>query len=248
MQLFMLAAVGALFAVWIVVGVRLLLLAQRSRGFPEFVLGLALLLQAGLGYPLSVAAPFTGAREPLVTGIAAAFSNAGCLLLYVFTAQVFHAGSRLAWAAVGAAAALLTVHAIGSALDLLAVVTPEQRLAAIHYWSAWILALSGGSWGWSGIESLRYHALLRRRVPLGLADPVVANRVLLWGLMGSTSLATVGIDTLLLYVGGPLAQQVLLPLVTALAGLLVSVFLALAFMPPRAYLAALRSRAQAPSA
>jgi len=248
MQLFMLAAVGALFAVWIVVGVKLLLIARRSRGFPEFVLGLALLLQAGLGYPLSVAAPFAGDREPVVTAVASAFSNAGCLLLYVFTAQVFHASSRLAWAAVGAAAALLAVHAVGYPLDQLAAATPEQKLAAVHYWSAWILALSAGSWGWSGIESLRYHARLRRRVPLGLADPVVANRVLLWGLMGTTSLATVGIDTLLLYVGGPLAQRVLLPLVTALAGLLVSVFLALAFMPPRAYLAALRSHAAASGA
>jgi hypothetical protein len=34
--------------------------------------------------------------------------------------------------------------------------------------------------GWAALESGRYHLLMRRRVKLGLAEPLVANRFLLW--------------------------------------------------------------------
>ena len=36
----------------LVIGLRLLLLARRTRELPEFVIGLALFLMGGLGYPL----------------------------------------------------------------------------------------------------------------------------------------------------------------------------------------------------
>ena len=35
---------------------------------------------------------------------------------------------------------------------------------------------------WTGIESLAYSSALKRRLVLGLADPVVADRVQLWGI------------------------------------------------------------------
>jgi hypothetical protein len=34
---------------------------------------------------------------------------------------------------------------------------------------------------WNAIESFRYYGLMRRRTSLGLADPIVTNRFLLWG-------------------------------------------------------------------
>lgn len=240
MQLFMAAAVVALFVVWNVVGVRLLLLARRTRGFPEFALGLGLLMQAGLGYPLSVLAQFSGAWETEIAAFSSLFMNPGCLLVFVFTAHVFHARSRLAWAAVGAAAALLTVHGVGSAVAHAAAATPEATEAATRFWGVWILAVTGVAWGWTGVESLRYHARLRKRERLGLVDPVVRNRMALWGAMGVIALSAVVVDTALLFSGDETARKLILPLVTSIAGLAISGCLVLAFLPPRAYLEALR--------
>lgn len=233
-------AVGTLFAVWIVTGVRMIVLSRRTRGLPELLLGTSLLLQAGLGYPLSVVSQFAGDYALLLTCVSATFNNTGMGFLYVFTARVFHDSSRWAWVVVGAAGALLAVQVVGNTLSQAAAASPAEKLTAIMRWGGASLALSGAAWGWAGFEALRYHALLRRRVALGLADPVVANRMLLWGLMGGVAFGCVVVDTLLLYSGIPRARDVLLPLVTAVAGLVVSACMILAFWPPEAYLARVR--------
>jgi hypothetical protein len=238
----MIAAVGVLFVVWIVSGLGLMRLARRTRALPEFMLGLALLIRAGVGYPLSVVAEFAGEHRALVSLAGAALTNTGMALLNAFTARVFYDRSPGAWLVVGGAAALLAVQAIGYYLALAAAQTPAETIAAVHRWGVGSLALCGMAFGWTGLESLRYDALLRRRVALGLADPVVANRMLLWGLMGSSAVAAVVVDSLLLYGGGEWARSVALPLFTSLMGLLVSVFMLLAFWPPAAYLALVRGR------
>jgi hypothetical protein len=38
--------------------------------------------------------------------------------------------------------------------------------------------------GWTGFEALAQYGTSRRRVRLGLCDPLVSNRMLLWGLFG----------------------------------------------------------------
>jgi uncharacterized protein YaiI (UPF0178 family) len=208
MQIPMLVAVGTLFVVWIVTGVRLVRLARRTRALPEFLLGLSLLLQAGLGYPLSVVAQSAGRYELLLILVSALCTNTGMGLLYAFTARVFHDASRWAWALVGAAGALLAVQLAGHVLGQAAATTPEAKLSSILLWGAGSLALSGLSGGWTAFEALRFHALLRKRAALGLADPVVANRMLLWGLMGCCALAAVLIDAVLLYSGRPAGERV----------------------------------------
>ena len=54
----------------------------------------------------------------------------------------------------------------------------------LHTDVAWLwleqLAVALG-YGWAMLEPARYHLLMRRRVTLGLAEPLVANRFLLWG-------------------------------------------------------------------
>src|SRR5262249_16178730 len=47
------------------------------------------------------------------------------------------------------------------------------------YWINFAARVSGVVW--MSVESFRYGAMLRRRLRLGLADPLVANRFLLWG-------------------------------------------------------------------
>jgi hypothetical protein len=161
-------------------------------------------------------------------------------LLYAFTVRVFRDDARWAWAVFGAATALLVIQGCGHVWSQLGD-DPTARARAILVWGAGSLALSGIAWGWTAFEALRFHALLRRRVALGLADPVVANRMLLWGSMGAIAFACVVVDAVLLYGAGEMGRTVLIPLVTAIAGLLVSACMILAFWPPAAYLARIRS-------
>ena len=246
MMIAMAAAVGTLFVVWIVTGVRLIRLARQTQRSPELLLGLALLLQAGIGYPISVLAPYAGDAAWLVWLVSSSCSNGGMGLLFAFTALVFHERARWAWMIVGAGAALLLIQTIGHVTAQSAAATDEAaRARAILVWGAGSLALSGLSWGWTGFEALRYHARLRKRAALGLADPVVVNRMLLWGMMGIIALSCVLADTALLYLAGEVGRTVFLPLVTATAGLLVSACMILAFWPPPAYLAWLRGRPSA---
>ena len=112
-------------------------------------------------------------------------------------------------------------------------------------WGGLSLVISGVGYAWTGIESLRHYATYRRRLALGLADPVVVNRMLLWGLMGLATVVVVVVDSVLLYAASELAREVGIPLVTSGGGLLVGILLTLAFFPPPRYLAVVRRRAAA---
>src|SRR5262245_26634874 len=177
-------AVGTLFVVWIVTGIRMMRLARRTGRSPELLLGLGLLLQAGIGYPISVVAPYAGAALPLLWFLSSSCTNTGMGLLFAFTAHVFHDRARWAWMIVGAGSALLLVQTIGH-VTTQSSADPAVRAEGLLFWGAGSLFLSGFSWGWTGFEALRYHDRLRKRAALGLADPVVVNRMLLWGMMGT---------------------------------------------------------------
>ena len=83
------------------VGVRLLLVSRRTRGFPEFVLGLSLAAITGIGFPIVLLTELRETIGPVPTfaadfigSFAAAIGFAG---FYVFTWRVFRPDSS--WAA-----------------------------------------------------------------------------------------------------------------------------------------------------
>src|SRR5512144_930490 len=125
MTLFMAIAVGGLFVVWIVTGVKMLVMASRTRSVPELLLGLALLLEAGVGYPMTALATFAGDFQVPLKMIGSAISDSGAVCLLLFTARVFREHDRRAWAFVGAMGALLGVHTVGYSRDLATVTTPD---------------------------------------------------------------------------------------------------------------------------
>jgi hypothetical protein len=108
------------------------------------------------------------------------------------------------------------------------------------------LLVALASYVWTAFESLRYWSLLRRRLALGLADPVVTNRFLLWGLVGVFSFLSVVGPTLAALAGVDSGESAFMRLTTALAGLVCSAALLLAFTPPEAYTRWLRERAPRP--
>jgi hypothetical protein len=166
------------------VGVRILLRARRSRSLPELAVGGALVSFAGVTQTFSIARVALEAQmsAPLAIALqlgATLGSSLSLLGLYVFTWRVFRPDSR--WAAL--------LFAGGSALGLWA----GAAMAAISFYAVGVppvltgrwIALSAASYaicfGWAAVESLLYHHRLRLRLRLGLADPLLVNRFLLWG-------------------------------------------------------------------
>jgi hypothetical protein len=96
---------------------------------------------------------------------------------------------------------------------------------------------------WTAWEALRYHGLMRRRVRLGLADPAVCDRFLLWGLMALFVTAGVLLNSVALALRIEILESPWILLASSSTGLAQAVLLVLAFAPPSAYLAWVRARA-----
>ena len=96
--------------------------------------------------------------------------------------------------------------------------------------------------GWSASESLGYHSRLRRQLALGIANPVVVNRFLLWGVSSAASVIGTGVNAWFAW-SGPLS--VLHPaalLASAVCGGAGSIVMLLTFVPPARYVRFIESR------
>jgi hypothetical protein len=99
---------------------------------------------------------------------------------------------------------------------------------------------------WGAFEGFRYHRMMQRRASLGLGDPVIAHRILLWGLfsftMGSLAVASLAAGFAL---GDAYATSVPVRFITPVLSLIASVLLWLGFFPPAAYERLIARRARA---
>jgi hypothetical protein len=228
-------------------GARLLGIARRTRGLPEVVLGSSLFFMGGLGAPLALLAKAaTFLPEPLRLACYVGHAlvlTAGMGGLALFTWRVFRAGEAWArWLTLAITAALALCWLVSLAFEGGRAALADEA-SGIHVFSALTLV----PLGWAAFESTRYALRLRRRVAVGLADPVVANRMLLWGVaigVGSGLSAATAFDRLL---GADLvASAVGLGSIGTLA-LVGAGALCLAFLPPRVYTAWVQRRAAAPT-
>lgn len=226
------------------VGVRLLLLARRTRKLPELTFGLCFVLFGAFGLPLSIAARRGLAPSPEAAGLllAAGFlaQNLACLALAVSNWRTFRPDRPLALLAVVAVAAAFGVSLAGQAL------TVGFRGAAdggAFYVVGYLARM--GTFVWASAEAVRYWTLLRRRLPLGLADPVIVNRLALWSL-GSIAVVVgfVAFGMARLADVNPAASPAVLA-TSSVAGLVAGVALWLAFAPPAAYLRRIAAPARA---
>jgi len=111
---------------------------------------------------------------------------------------------------------------------------------------------------WALFESLRYRGLMSRRVELGLADPVVANRFTLFSLWtGSLAVLPTVVVAIRLYLRGTGLDEAaviaenpvgwimpLIRIVLVSGGLTAAVAIWLSFFPPRFYIARLEAGGQ----
>lgn len=229
----------------LVVGTRLLRAGARRRALPELALGAGFLCSGGLGFLLLVIPRFApGLAAETQEGIRMAgqvVTNAGFLGIYLFNVRVFGGGGRGAGILAAVGFGLLVVSLGGAWHGGVEVL---RRPESPSYWLAFVGRTS--AFVWAAASGFHHYAMQRRRLALGLADPVIVNRFLLWGLYGvcTTALMLSGLAGSLLAVEGgqrPLATS--LPL--SAFGIACAVCMGLAFFPPEAYLRRIRPPAAA---
>jgi hypothetical protein len=243
MQVLAAAAIGLLVAASIAVGFRLLALHRRSGAAPELLLGLMLLLSVGVGYPLLIAADRAGpdAIRPLLV-VSALGVNAGFGMLYVFTWRVFR--PQALWARLFAGAGVLAMAASAAWRCHYTITQADPRIGIeVIGQSLAQTATVVAAYGWTAFESLRYWGLMRRRARIGLAEPEVANRFLLWGLMSLFVTAGVLLNSIAMARGIAVFQSPSILLASSTTGLAQAILLVLAFLPPRFYSNWVRARA-----
>jgi hypothetical protein len=228
------------------VGTRLLWLSTRTRQLPELLLGTSVLFTGGLGYGLLIGAiAIRGGSAPmppedvpalavLLAGVGRALHDFGVTLYLAFMVHVFRRRARWAQAlALGGSLLLWAGFLVGVAQDSLRVDRTGSAAWLCEYAVIWSYPI------WNAIESLRYYGPMRRRVALGLADPVVANRFLLWGtgsIFAALAIWTASIpfafsqDARMLTEWTPLVRTL-----TAILGVASVSCSLLAFLPPRWY-------------
>jgi hypothetical protein len=228
------------FGMAVVVGLRLLSLWRKTRQLPELCIGLGIVLISAVGMPLSVLGrlPNTvGTRfGNVVFAMGLSLACGGIALLFAFTWRVFRSDAgwaRLAMLVASLAMVVLDLGLIRAASQgsTLSEVIPRTRPWAVGIVSMVVLAFA-----WGGFEALRYFHLLRRRQALGLADPVVTNRFLLWAVADWTAVVLCGSVAGFLLAGKAVLVDPLALCVIALTGTVMSATWYLTFFPPAAYL------------
>lgn len=230
------------------VGVRLLLLARTTRQQPEALLGGGLLCTAGLGYGLLIAGVI-GNQSLRQSGAAPSsaltflsyvgwlFHNLGVMLMLRFTVVVFRPGVR--WArtlSLVMSVVLWLAWGLYAAGDGISSGRPDAA-----YWLA--MTVIGTYPLWVALESFAYYRRTRRQRALGLCEPLVCNRFLLWSLASLSALAsiwTVNVPTVLLSLtamgaDATAALSTVTMLVTAGFGITTVLLYLLTFMPPDWY-------------
>lgn len=242
-------AISTLVIASIGVGIRLLVVHRRSHQAPELLLGLMLLLSVGLGYPLMIVSTRVDAETAnrlLASSSLAVAVGFSCLM--VFTWRVFRRNSAWGRAAALTGSGVLVGTAVWDAIYVLShagshlaggEVTPQSVIHAFTVMGAYL---------WASWESLHYRGMLKRRLRLGMADPVVCNRLLLWGLMGLAVSAGILLNVGAGVLGVSIVENPLVLLGSSTTGMTQTILLVLAFAPPRAYLGWVRgSVAAAPA-
>jgi hypothetical protein len=245
-EILVLASATAFVGVGAGVGVKLLRLARRTHGFPERVVGFSLFVLSAVAWPLMLAAS-APLPEPVLRGarvgasLAMAFGWSG---VFLFTWRVFRPGPG--WGRTLAGVGISVELAAGLAGVIRALALDDASALSRPAPSGLVLLLGAEVvYVWTALESFRYRALLRRRIPLGLADPLVADRFGLWGWTGVLGGGSIAPATFAMLTGGD-PNTLWSHLVVGVCGLACSGVLYLAFLPPAVYARFVRENAPAP--
>ena len=220
-------------AVTLLASLRLLALWRQTRALPELLIAVLMVgvgvLGVGGGFmvnQLFEASPYLEALRfipqlGVVTGLSA---------LGGFTCVVYHRESRPALLAIGlhvAALLALTAYAVTQgSIDAMG----RGRLAPLTQ------LLYVTPMYWNAFDALRYWRAMRRREAIGLADPLLTNRFLLWAIgtgTAGTGILVGAIASVFLQIDIRSGSFVFASY--AVHGVLAAIAFWLAFKPPRFY-------------
>jgi hypothetical protein len=228
------------------VGVRLLWLAKTGGGRPALLCGNGFCLIAMLGFPLGVVSGMGVARAgevvlPLAAvGLLANMLGISCF--YLFTVSVFRPSALWAHTLAGAAIAGMAMACVANVANLALAQSTASSFEVTWGWTGVFNGICMLCFGWMGLEGMAEWWKSRRRLALGLSDPVVSNRLLMWGVFGlSTTLLCMVLLAVLLS-RQPTSTSVVAQLAQAFFGLVSSGAATLAFFPPPAWLVRLRAK------
>lgn len=218
----------------LVLGIRLLRLALRTRQAPELAMGLYCLLVT-LG-TLALAHAFQGLSEesagrPPLSAAGTFLVGAGAFALAVGIRRIFRPAAR-------AGAPLLALLGLGLLGSWLATALPGDpvTLADVTLANALFAAGRVAIYLWGAFEAFRYASMLDRRAAIGLADPVAAHQIRLWG-TAWLAVMTIAVGSMVLSVtwGPSLAEQSWLGVAVGLLNLTAWTCTWLAFFPLALY-------------
>jgi hypothetical protein len=172
---------------YLAVGAYLLQKASATRGLAEFYLGVAFLFN-GLSFGFSEILFIINTSILLneFSYIARIWSAACSVTIAIFTWKVFRSNAKWARRLVCFDVALLSIGLAVSAWE-----GDWEGYYPLAYKGFWIEWLGGiAPFIWLSVESLRQYVLARRRVLLGLSDPIICNRYLLIGLYATLAAST----------------------------------------------------------
>lgn len=246
-SLALVVAAQAVFAALLgTVGVRLLLLAARTRCAPELALGVGflgvivaipLLGVSGLGRGLVSDIHFPLLATALFV-LWVSFSSMSC-----FTWRTFRPAETWSAALTGGISLLTAGILVGVWHGATTGDPAAHSLTAARPWVVWIRFPFTLGLVWTGIEAFRQYGMARRRLALGIGDPVVVNRFMLWGLVSVFTVLNNGVATALQAQGRGPSNDPVGALVLAVGGAVGGALVYLVFMPPQAWLRFVRKRA-----
>jgi hypothetical protein len=232
MELFAGLSVCVLVLISLLIATKTFSVWLRTRGLPELLLGLMLLSATVLGYPLTIASTRISATEMPALHIASqALFSFGYACLLLFTLRVFRADAVWAKCLAGLTVGVLVAGVVVYGIEVTGEHPREPReMLGLTLMSSGAIAVA---YFWTTLESLGYYRQLRLRLRLGLAEIVVANRVMLWGLMTLAAGLAVIVSATAMLAGSFLSAPIIL--VCSLLGLVHAGCLFLAFHPPAWY-------------
>jgi hypothetical protein len=235
---------AAFFVASLTAGMRLVMLWRRTGQLPELLIGIGVLGIGPVGFGLTTMAQLSRAGHPelarWILALALLAVCTGSFAKYVFNWRVYHPRRvlvrRIVWTAGVLLASFYAAEIFTSGFRHEYAQSPANLGRA---------TLTIGCLLWGSGEALLYWRKMRRRLRLGLADPVVTNRFFLWGLgAGAAGLGTAIGTGAQLVTGLAPAQMPWITLSSSIHGLTAAVALWLAFVPNRAYLRFIEARAR----
>lgn len=249
-------------ALCLIVGVRLLRAGLHPDRRPELALAIYFLaspffsticqgiVYGGMVDPRLALAEGT---SHVVLGFGILGMAVGGVAICAFIAISFWAGSRWAWTIAVAGSALALC---GFAFEALHEGFAVTLVPGPGHWTAW--AGRTAPMVWLTVESLRYWRMLHRREALGLAEPVLMNRFLLWGIFSAATFINLAADLIAhtLYTGfagttTEIVMEVMKPIligtmiITMILSMISAAALFLTFFPPSRYRTWLEGRSLA---